>query len=110
MHLTPTLSSPFHPRSCGEVYLELPDLRGVRGWRWEGLGRGEARGKVSCRCRGGHSREAGVGEQRSLFPGRAQGEIRVAGDVSPPWGNGLLGLRVFYQDPWKDRAGSVSIG
>jgi hypothetical protein len=51
-----------------------------------------------------------VGEQRSLFPGRAQGEIRVAGDVSPPWGNGLLGLRVFYQDPWKDRAGSVSIG
>lgn len=49
--------------------------------------------------------------QRSLLPGRAQGETRVAADVSLPEGNGLLGLCVLYQGPEKDRAaGGVSTG
>lgn len=46
-----------------------------------------------------------MGEQRSLLPGRAQRETRVAADVSLCWGNDLLGLRILYQGPWKDRTG-----
>ena len=42
----------------------------------EGTGRGEARGEG-----GLGAWELGVGGQRSLLPGRAQGEIRVAADV-----------------------------
>lgn len=67
--------------------------------------------KGRSRCRRGRSWEAGVRGQRSLLPGRAQGETRVAVDVSLPEGNGLLGLCVLYQGPEKDRAaGGVSTG
>lgn len=63
------------------------------------------------RCRRGRSWKAGVGVQRSLLPGRAQRETQVATDVSPPWGNSLLGLCVLYQGLEKDRAeGGVSTG
>lgn len=53
----------------------------------------------------------GGGVQRSLLPGRAQGETRVASDVSPLRGNGLMGLLVLYQGPEKGRAeGGVNTG
>lgn len=49
--------------------------------------------------------------QRSLLPARAQGETQVAADVSPPWGNGRMGLLVLHRDPKKDRAeGGVHTG
>lgn len=67
--------------------------------------------KGRSRSRRGRSWEAGVRGQRSLLPGRAQGETRVAADVSPPEGNGLLALCVLYQGPEKDRTeGGVSTG
>lgn len=48
--------------------------------------------------------EAGVEGQRSLLPGRAQGETRGAADISPPWGKWPDGLLVLPQGSKKDRA------
>lgn len=73
--------------------------------RVRGLGKGRSR------SRRGRPWEAGVRGQRSLLPGRAQRETRVAADVSPPEGNGPLALCVLCQGPEKDRAeGGVSAG
>lgn len=48
--------------------------------------------------------EAGVEGQRSLLPGRAHGETRVAADISPPRGKWPDGLLVLHQGSKKDRA------